>query len=140
VVGAAVAVVVTVATAVVLLRRRFVVVHVAGVSMEPVLREGQRVLVRRVGLDKVRRGELVVFALASVRPQFPGDPPWLVKRAVALPGDPVPHLSVPSIPDAHVPEGRMIVLGDNSARSFDSRRAGYIDGSALLGVVVRTLT
>jgi signal peptidase I len=136
------AVALTATVAVILLRRRFVVVQVVGESMEPVLCAGQRVLVRRTGLDAVERGDLVVFALASVRPEFPGDPPWMVKRAVAVAGDPVPRGSVPSSVDvdhAHVPGGKLIVRGDNAARSFDSRGAGFIDGSALLGVVIRTM-
>jgi signal peptidase I len=136
-------VVATIATAVVLLRRRLVVVHVTGESMEPALREGQRVLVRRAGVDAVKRGDLVVFALASVRLELLGDPPWMVKRAVALAGDPIPHESLPPSLDVertHVPEGRLVVRGDNTTRSFDSRQAGFIDGSALLGVVIRTLT
>jgi len=140
VVGALAAVAIVV-TAIAALRRRFVVVRVLGTSMEPVLREGQRVLVRRARVGAVQRGDLVVFALASVRQASPGDPPWMVKRAVALPGDAVPHQAVPSLlaDDTHVPEGRLVVLGDNRASSFDSRRVGYIDGGALLGVVVRTL-
>jgi signal peptidase I len=138
----AIAVIATFAVAISLLRRRFVVVRVVGVSMEPVLREGQRVLVRRAVVEAVKRGDLVVFALASVRPQFEGDPPWMVKRAVAVSGDPVPHESVPPSVGAehtHVSEGRLVVRGDNPVRSFDSRRTGFIDGSTLLGVVVRTL-
>jgi signal peptidase I len=138
----ALAVVATVVVAIVELRRRLVVVQVVGVSMEPVLREGQRVLVRRSGVVAVKRGDLVVFALASVRSQLPGDPPWMVKRTVALPGDPIPYESVPPIVRAertHVPEGHLVVRGDNATASFDSRQVGFIDGSALLGVVVHTL-
>jgi signal peptidase I len=129
-------------------RRRFVVVRVVGTSMQPTLRDGERVLVRRTELQRVRRGQLVVFASFSlgpdstVVPAMPGDPPWLVKRAIALPGDPVPHEQVPLLRDAtlaQVPPGRIVVLGDNQSASFDSRRAGYIDGNTLLGIVVRTL-
>jgi signal peptidase I len=130
------------ATAVVMLRRRFVVVHVIGDSMEPALRAGQRVLVRRAVVEAVERGDLVVFALGSVRERLRGDPQWMVKRAVAVPGDLVPRESVGPSVDAgltHVPSGRLVVRGDNAARSFDSRQAGFIDGRALLGVVVRVL-
>jgi signal peptidase I len=142
VVYAAAVVLAVIATTVVLLRRRFVVAQVVGGSMEPVLRNGQRVLVRRAVVESVERGERVVFALASIRPQLPGESPWMLKRAVAVPGDPIPHESVPPSVDAehtHVPEGQLVVRGDNSATSFDSRQAGFIDGGALLGVVVRTL-
>ncbi|WP_163569602.1 S26 family signal peptidase [Fodinicola feengrottensis] len=53
------------------------------------------------------------------------DPPWLIKRAVALPGDVVPA-EVPHLAGARVPADRFVVLGDNSARSYDSRRVGYL--------------
>jgi signal peptidase I len=138
----ALAILVAMVGAIVLLRSRFVVVRVTGVSMEPVLREGQRVLVRRVGVGVVQRGDIVVFALASVRMKQPGDPPWMVKRAVAISGDPIPYESISSSSIAertHVPAGQIVVRGDNPIRSFDSRQAGFIDGSALLGVVVREL-
>jgi signal peptidase I len=129
----------------VLLRRRYVVVSVVGTSMEPTLREGQRVLVRRTTLGRITSGQLVVFALISPVPgagPLPGDPPWMIKRAVALPGDPVPPEAAPAAgagADDRVPAGRLVVLGDNSRASFDSRRAGYVDGATLLGVVRRVL-
>ncbi|WP_169748018.1 signal peptidase I [Pseudonocardia acaciae] len=137
------AVVATIVVAVIGVRRRFVVVRVTGTSMEPVLLEGQLVLVRRAGIDAVRRGDLIVFALTAVRMAVPGDPPWMVKRAIAIAGDPIPHESVPpavSLERTHVPDGHLIVRGDNSRRSFDSRIAGFIDGRALLGVVLRQLS
>ena len=108
------------------LRRRYVLVDVTGVSMLPTLRPGDRVLVRRTRLGSVRRGQLVVVAPPR---HSPGDPPWLVKRAVALPGDP--------FLDAPVPPGRLAVVGDNRDHSVDSRRTGTLPASALLGVVVR---
>jgi signal peptidase I len=132
--------------ALVVVRKRFVVVRVIGSSMEPTLHEGQRVVVRRITLDRVGPGQLVVFASLSHGPDglpLPGDPPWMVKRAVALPGDPIPPDALaPSYVgvDARVPPGRLVVLGDNRTASFDSRRAGYVDGSTLLGVVQRVMT
>ena len=125
-------------------RRRLVVVRVHGISMEPTLRDGQRVVVRRAGLDAVRTGQLVVFASLAGRPDgepVPGDPPWMVKRAVAVPGDPVPPELIAHRHggEARVPAGRLVALGDNRSASFDSRRAGYVDGATLLGVVSRVL-
>ncbi len=123
------------------LRKRFVAVRVEGASMEPMLRAGDRVLVRRVDLERVRAGQLVVFAAPAVVVAVPDNPPWLIKRAAALPGDPVPHAHVPALPvtDRQVPAGRFIALGDNAAHSHDSRALGYIAGEALLGVVVRVM-
>lgn len=136
--------------AVLVLRGRFVAVLVHGDSMVPTLHPGERVLVRRVPLRRVRRGQVVVLAPPPDLPPDPDNPPWMVKRLVALPGDPVPR-DLRALWDQagqagqagqaaeRVPPGRFVVLGDNTARSFDSRRAGYFPADALLGVVVRTL-
>jgi signal peptidase I len=127
--------------AMLMLRRSFVVVAVSGDSMLPTLRPGDRVLVRRVPLHRVDRGQLVVVAPPADLPRQPGDPPWLVKRAVALPGDPVPGEieMLRGLGDGRVPPGKLLILGDNTGRSYDSRRAGYFRAESLLGVVIRTL-
>jgi signal peptidase I len=124
---------------VVWLRRRFVSVDVIGISMEPTLRSGQRVLVRRAPLARVHRGQLVVIAPPADLPNRDGSPPWMVKRAVALPGDPIPAGVPVGTSDGRVPAGHLVVLGDNPARSYDSRAAGLFPAGALLGVVVRIL-
>jgi signal peptidase I len=137
VIWVALAVIVAVAGWVVVLRRRLLVVTVLGVSMEPTYRSGDRLLVRRSRLKAIRTGQIVVVQLSGATP---GDSTAgrLVKRAVAVPGDPVP----PQIPiaDQIVPEGRLLVLGDNPARSNDSRRLGYIPADALIGVVLRPIS
>ena len=120
---------------VLLVRRRFVAVRVVGDSMAPGLRSGQVLLVRRAPLAAVRRDQVVVFAPPPGLPAFEGDPPWLVKRAVALPGDAVPA----SVGAGVVPAGRFAVLGDNASRSYDSRKGGLFAESSLLGVMVRVL-
>jgi signal peptidase I len=137
VIWVALAVIVALAGWVVVLRRRLLVVTVLGVSMEPTYRSGDRLLVRRSRLKAIRTGQIVVVQLSGATP---GDSTAgrLVKRAVAVPGDPVP----PQIPiaDQIVPEGRLLVLGDNPARSNDSRRLGYIPADALIGVVLRPIS
>jgi signal peptidase I len=134
--GAALA---TLATLAVVLRRRYVVVRVHGVSMTPTLRDGDRVLVRRTPVAGIRPGAVVVVAMPP--PRAEGDPPWLVKRAVAVPGDPVPRDGFPVLPDADrtVPAGQLVLLSDNRAAGYDSRRAGYFAADTLLGEVVRSL-
>ena len=133
---AVIAAVVAVAGWLVLQRRRLLVVTVHGVSMEPTYRSGDRLLVRRSRLDRVRTGQVVV-----VRVSGPGVDEVtggrMVKRAVAVPGDPVPA-QIP-VPDPVVPAGRLLVLGDNPLRSNDSRRLGYLSADSLIGVVLRPM-
>lgn len=118
------------------LRSRLLVVTVHGVSMEPTYRSGDRLLVRRAGLNHVRAGQVVVVQVDSASP---GDPTGgrMVKRAVAVPGDPVPP-RIP-VPGPRVPADSLLVLGDNLARSNDSRRLGYLPADALIGVVLRPI-
>lgn len=123
-----------------LLRSRYVAVRVEGASMEPTLRTGDWVLVRRARIERVQRDQIVVFEHPDRGAQ--DDPPWLIKRTVAVPGDEVPRDRVPALrhnEERRVPPGALVVLGDNSAASFDSRQAGYFAADTLLGVVVRRL-
>jgi hypothetical protein len=88
-------------------RRRLVLVTVMGSSMEPILFSGDRVLVHRRGLARVRRGQIVVLEPplpdgarhAGTGPALLADRLWNIKRVVALPGDPVP----PGVPAVGVP-------------------------------------
>ena len=118
-----------------LLRRRLLLVTVEGRSMTPTYAPGDRLLVRRVAFSAVRRGDAVV--LRSPGPEFPGDPRYLVKRAAALPGDPVPA-GVPA-DDPVVPDGRLAVLGDNVNGSADSRHMGLLPSASVVGVVLRRM-
>ncbi|WP_449063209.1 S26 family signal peptidase [Planomonospora algeriensis] len=63
----------------------------------------------------------------------------VVKRVAAVPGDPVPA-SVPRRPgEVSVPEGFLVLLGDNPARSLDSRHLGRIPAAGVIGRVVRPI-
>jgi signal peptidase I len=120
-----------------LLRRRLVVVTVDGSSMWPTYSPGDRLLIRRTRIDQVRRGDVVI----ATRPE-PGLPAgWqrelIVKRAVAVAGDPVPS-GVP-VAEEIVPEGQVVLIGDNPAGGYDSRTTGYFATGALLGVVIRRI-
>ncbi|MGK5556656.1 S26 family signal peptidase [Actinomadura kijaniata] len=69
------------------------------------------------------------------------DPSWLVKRAVAVPGDTVPEQVRPAVraaPGATVPPGSLVVGGD-AERSQDSRHFGYVRARDVVGVVLRRL-
>jgi signal peptidase I len=122
---------------------------VQGASMEPTLRQEQRVLVlRRFG--KVKRGDLVVF-----RNPFAGDQ-VLVKRVLALPGETIfvrdgqlyvddllraePYVkagtTVVRLEEQRLPENTYFVLGDNRNASVDSRKFGPIERNLLIGKVV----
>jgi signal peptidase I len=123
------------AAALVWLRLRLVVVTVRGDSMAPTLHSGDRVLVRRKPLRAVPAGALVVFA----RPRTT-EPGWMIKRAIAVPGDVIPRARVATLwsyPGNRVPAHHLVVLGDNPADSYDSRHFGYVQEKALLGVVHR---
>jgi signal peptidase I len=142
VVAAGAAFLVTGTVAVMMLRRRYVTVRVEGPSMEPTLRAGRWVLVQRTRIDQVRRGQVVVLAFPRPAHLAADNPKWMIKRVTAVPGDPVPRSQVPAlrnVTDAHVPPGQLVLLGDNSPHSYDSRRAGYFAADRLLGVVVRTM-
>ncbi|MEV6964525.1 S26 family signal peptidase [Hamadaea sp. NPDC051192] len=137
-----------------LLRRRLLIVTVDGHSMLPAYAPGDRLLVRRTPADRVRPGMPVVFRSPAgtpelstiadvadssrVRRMLPDDR-LLVKRVVAVAGDPVPARL--SIADEHarVPPGSLVVLGDNPAVSYDSREFGFLDAALVVGVAVRRL-
>ena len=129
-----------------LARRRFVVVTVAGSSMEPALRPGERVLVRRRGPDSFRVGAIVVFREPDdddrPRTASPGiaSPRWAIKRIAALPGGAVPDSVRSAVGGIDVvPPGMLVVLGD-AVRSGDSRQWGFIPAGQALGLVIRKLS
>jgi len=115
-------------------RRRWMIIIVEGPSMAPTLAPGARLIVRRTGTAPLRVGDVVV-----AEPPLPGPPRLIVKRVVAVPGDPVPPGIVRGPADVTVPAGRYLLLGDNPADSRDSRLFGYVDAERVRGVVVRTL-
>ncbi|MEV4112456.1 S26 family signal peptidase [Nonomuraea sp. NPDC049695] len=149
--GLALIAVAGVALTVVLLRRRYLVVTVEGESMLPSYRPGERVLVRRTPPDSLRAGQVAVLsgsphAPSGERPSAPDEmslsPRWIIKRVAAVPGDPIPRDTVPALrtaPGTRVPAGRLVMLGDNPDRSYDSRLAGYMTADRLFGVVLRKL-
>lgn len=129
--------VVVLAAVAIWVRRRLVAVTVTGNSMLPRLGPGTRVLVRRTR-DGVARGDIVVFA----RPRTT-ERAWMIKRVLAVPGDPVPRREAPVLwghPGDLIPARHLVVIGDNPAESYDSREFGYLRAEALLGVVVGQLS
>jgi signal peptidase I len=118
------------------LRRRLLVVRVRGNSMLPTYRHDDVLLAVRRRIDRVQVGDVVVFdpPPPAAKPAAAG-PEWMVKRVVAVPGDPLPE-SVPAT-DRVVPPHTLVVYGDNGG--YDSRSFGLLDADRLLAVVRRRL-
>ncbi|MCO6007797.1 S26 family signal peptidase [Actinoallomurus purpureus] len=142
-------------------RRRYLVTTVDGPSMEPTLYSGDRLLVRRT--RRVHVGQIVVVRIRP--PTLDAPPPDVdrapadeepaapvvrehpdgllyIKRAIAVAGDPVPVDRVPCLRETRettVPPGAVVVLGDNAAKSWDSRDYGFVRAEQFVGVAVRRL-
>jgi signal peptidase I len=119
--------------------------------MEPTLHDGEVALVSRLAstAPELRRGDVVVFRDPD------GD--LAVKRVLGLPGDRVAMLDAYLTVDERVvdepyvdhsridgtylgtvlvPDGAVFLLGDNRARSIDSREYGPVPDSDVLGRVL----
>lgn len=105
--------------------------RVRGSSMEPSLRDGDRVLALRH--LPVRRDRVIVVRLVNGR--------YVVKRVHAVVGDEVPVGDYPTLrATPTVPDGCLILRGDNAGHSFDSRHAGYFSTADVRGVAVRLVS
>ncbi|WP_433534465.1 S26 family signal peptidase [Micromonospora sp. CA-249363] len=136
-------------------RRRLLVVTVYGRSMTPTYHGGDRLLVRRQPVTRLRAGAVIVFRspdradpdlVAEFEPErvryVMPDTRLLIKRVVAAPGDPVPVERVPVLAGlGHdtVPAGMVVVLGDNPHVSHDSRAYGYLPVELIVGVATRAV-
>jgi signal peptidase I len=121
--------------AVVAARRCLVLVSVRGDSMRPTYSAGDVLL--GVRTTAARRGRVIVF-----RPPYlsrdRNDPPYRVKRVVAVSGDPTPEWVAAQPPGGRVPAGHVVVHGD-ADRSEDSRHYGFINRADILAVVIGRL-
>src|SRR5262249_47741945 len=94
---------------------------------------------------QLRLGQVVVVEEPGEKGTWQTPPPqgrvdrhqWMIKRVAALPGDERPDTVLPATAGPRVPAGAIVLLGDNAARSYDSRQLGYFPGDRLLGVVLR---
>ncbi len=118
------------------------------VSMQPTINEGERLLIEKVPVAQLQRGDIIIV-------QPPGSQAMpIVKRLIGLPGETVevrdgkvyindkaldePYVKIPGGPDyaqAALGSDEYFVLGDNRANSMDSRQYGPIRGKAILGRV-----
>ncbi|MGK5639345.1 S26 family signal peptidase [Streptomyces sp. URMC 126] len=131
------------------LRYTVVRVTVRGSSMAPAYEDGDRVLVHRGGRTAV--GRVVVLERPARDGTWPLPPvgraassravaarQWIIKRVAAAPGDPTPLDRAPVLRRTaarSVPPGRLVLLGDNPANSYDSRQAGFFPLERVLGTV-----
>lgn len=124
--------------------------RVQGTSMEPLLRDGDRIVVNKLAyrLGPIERGDVVVF-------WYPRDPSVsFIKRVVGLPGDQVeiragrvfvngtplrePYLpegfrDADSLATTEVRRGHYFVLGDHRRSSNDSRSWGQVPEKYIYG-------
>ena len=107
-------------------RSRLLLVTVNGDSMTPDLRRGDVVLVRRS--RRTSTGDIALLRLdATAVP--------MVKRVVAVAGEPVPAELRQAVGLPVVPAGTIVVRG-TTADSFDSRRLGPVQASRVVGIVI----
>lgn len=97
-------------------------------SMEPGVRQGDHVLADKTAYQRIapKKGDVVIFANPDNRSMR------FIKRIEALPGDVVTR---PDGTAQKVPHGFAYVLGDNRARSVDSRHFGFIPLRDIIGKV-----
>lgn len=121
-------------------RRRWLVVTVEGNSMSPTLHHGQRLIARRLRGEGFARSDIIVFLLPPEQLEETQSLglPLRVKRVVAIAGDPVPQWARQALgadEQTRVPPGKVVVSGDNTDRTQDSRHLGYIDARLIIAVV-----
>ncbi len=150
--------VIVAAVLVALLIKTFVVqaFRIPSASMVPTLEQGDRVLVNKLSYDAhdLNRGDVVVFSRPASLAAGPDDPKDLIKRVIGLPGEEISTkdgqvyvdgrlLDEPYLADGtmtygleeplEVPEGQVLVLGDNRGDSTDGRVFGPVDADTIVG-------
>ena len=127
--------------------------RVQGTSMEPLLHDGERIVVNKFvyRFHRIERGDVVVF-------WYPRDPSVsFIKRVVALPGDqveirsgelfvngqqveeaylPAAFRDTDTFPPTEVRKGYYFVLGDHRRSSNDSRTWGEVPEKYIYGRAV----
>jgi len=130
-----------------MVRRHWWLTRIRSWSMYPGLRPGEHVVTRAIRRsDGIRRGDVVVIDSTELGRR-------VVKRVVGLPGEtvriapggvtvdgrrlnePYPMIAGGPTGTFRVPSGAFLVLGDNRARSSDSRawRQPYLPAAAIRG-------
>jgi signal peptidase I len=152
-------VIVIVAAGVAILLRAFVfqTFFVPSQSMMPTLDPGDRMVVLKLGLGSLHRGEIIVFRRPARDVSDVGNED-LVKRVIGLPGETIwssgntvyingkplaepwlpklDPLGTKAITRQHIPAGEYFMMGDNRAISYDSRYWGDLSRSSVVGQVI----
>lgn len=136
----------------------FVSFSVDGLSMDPTLEDGDRVVVNKFiyDLTDVEQDDVIVFnsnedsAYVKRVIGVPGDNVEMVDRKVYLNGEPLQEdyvvhqgesymdnftLNDMGTEEGEIPEGHYLVLGDNRPISRDSRDFGLITEDSIIGEV-----
>ncbi|MFF9677583.1 S26 family signal peptidase [Streptomyces eurythermus] len=111
------------------LRYGVVRVKVVGWSMEPTLAPGSEVIARRVPPHSLSNGDIVVLLA-------PDSGQLIIKRIAAIGGTPNPAAEGAA---GDVPDGMVVLLGDNLDKSHDSRHFGCVPANQIMGRVIRQL-
>jgi signal peptidase I len=111
-------------------RLRLAPVLIQGDSMRPTLVPGQRVAVAPLS-GPPPRGALVVLRRPASPSQAGREPLEVVKRVAALPGERVRLAGS----ETTLAADEYLVLGDNPARSTDSRSFGPVHSEDFTGIV-----
>jgi hypothetical protein len=109
--------------------------------MTPTLREGEKVLARRVRGQAVRNGDIIILRVPGTGADGTPNRYTAVKRVAATAGDPLPPFLPPQATTTSelLPAGHLAVLSDNPKGSVDSRAWGLIPAANVLAKVVRKL-
>ncbi|WP_405897613.1 S26 family signal peptidase [Streptomyces sp. NBC_00727] len=120
-------------------RSSLLLITVEGISMEPSYADGDLLLMVRRPLARPRRGQAVVLweppGCDVPAPRAAGNR-YAVKRLAATSGQPAPAGTAGVVHGTPVPAGHVAVLGDNSARSTDSREWGVLRNDRVVGVIL----
>jgi signal peptidase I len=135
------AIIAMIAVTVLTLRHRYTVITVRGPSMTPTLREGEKVLARRVRGQAVRNGDIIILRVPGTGADGTPNRYTAVKRVAATAGDPLPAFLPPRATTSSelLPTGHLAVLSDNPKGSVDSRAWGLVPAANVLAKVVRKL-
>ncbi len=102
--------------------------RIPSTSMEPTVMQGDRILADKTAYRRMspKQGDIVIFVFPDDRSKN------FIKRVEALPGETVTLADGKTL---KVPHGSIYVIGDNEAKSYDSRQFGFVPLRDVVGKV-----